>query len=125
MHREDKIYKQHYACFHCRKAFKKVNIQEVPDHLVKIDERGRVVHCPQCGKRMPEVGFDFKAPKKHDTKGWKEAETRLKESFAHALRNSRIVNVKNRRTRNRFIEELDKRRGSRYSQPGSEKQPKR
>ncbi len=104
---EDKIYKQHYACFRCCKAFKKTNSREVPKRRSETDEHGRVVHCPQCGERMPDVGFDFEAPKQDDTKAWAEAEVRLTSSIGYAITNSAIVNLKSRRKLKKFIEEYD------------------
>ena len=115
MSKDDRIYKQHYACFTCRKVFKKTNLEEVPTHRQRIDERGRIVHCPQCGERMPDVGFDFEPPKKEDIKGWREAKARLEKSPGHELRNSKIVNVKSRKARTRFQRELDAERGRVYS----------
>ena len=107
MNCKGKIYKQHYACFQCRKAFKKTNIQEIPKRQLQTDEGGRVVHCPQCGERMPDVGYDFEPPKQGDIKGWKEAESRLQNSLDFMLRNSAIVNVQSRRKRMKFIKKLD------------------
>ena len=115
MSKEDKIYKQHYACFKCRKAFKKTNLAEIPRRRQHIDEHGRIVYCPECGERMPDVGFDFEPPKKDDIRGWKEAEARLEKSIDYELRNSKIVNVKNRKARTQFIRERDAKRGIGYS----------
>jgi DNA-directed RNA polymerase subunit RPC12/RpoP len=107
MSSKGKIYKQHYACFRCRKAFKKTNIQEIPKRQLHIDEGGRVVHCPQCGERMPDVGYDFEPPKQDDIKGWKEAESRLRNSLDFMISNSAIVSVQSRRKRMKFIKKLD------------------
>lgn len=115
MRNKGRIYKQHYACFRCRKAFKKTNLEEMPTHRLKIDELGRVVHCPQCGERMPDVGFEFEPPKKDNVKGWKEAEAKLEQSYDHEMRNSKIVGVKSPRARTRLIRELDAKRGIKYS----------
>lgn len=49
-------YKEHYACFNCRKAFK--------------HDKG--IHpCPECNQPMNEMGLDFKAPKQANKKAWK------------------------------------------------------
>ena len=106
---EDRLYKQHYACFHCRKVFKKAHLTEIPRHQLKIDELGRVVHCPQCDERMPEVGFDFEAPKQTDIKAWAKAQHELARSLSHAIRNSRIVNTKTHKVRDKFIQKLHSR----------------
>src|SRR5262249_46381497 len=105
-----KIYKQHYACFQCRKAFKKTSIQEIPKRQLRIDESGRIIHCPQCGERMPDVGYDFEPPKQDDIKDWKEAAARLQNSLDFIVRNSAIVNVQSRRKRMKFIKKLDSRK---------------
>ena len=58
-------YKQHYACFRCRKTFKRPLKQDVdptgPDRPAK---------CPECGLLMAIMGLDFKAPRKTATKQW-------------------------------------------------------
>ena len=107
----EKTYKQHYACFRCRKAFKKTNSREVPKRRLETDVHGRIVHCPQCGERMPDVGFDFEAPKQHDIKAWAEAEVRLTSSIAHAIRNSAIVNLKSRRRLKKLLKNMTRRIG--------------
>ena len=105
------IYKQHYACFNCRKAFKKTNLLEVLKQRVRIDEAGRVAHCPQCGERMPDVGYDFEPPKKDDVKAWEEARAKVMGTVGYAIRNSHIVNVKSRKRLMKFIEAYDESRG--------------
>jgi len=104
------IYKQHYACFSCRKAFKKTNLMEVPKQHVHIDENGRIVYCPQCGERMPDVGLDFKPPKKDDAEDWKEAKAKISDTLDYAIRNSNLVNVQSRRKLKKFVEEYDQKR---------------
>ena len=111
---EDKIYKQHYACFNCRKAFKKTHLAEVPKQRVRVDDAGRVVHCPQCGERMPEVGYDFKPPKTGDVKAWAEARAKVTGTLEHAIRNSRLVGVKSRRRLKKFREAYDGWRGDKW-----------
>jgi hypothetical protein len=66
---------------------------------------------------MPDVGFDFEPPKKSDIEGWKEAEARIRETLDYELRNSKVVNIKSRRARTRFIREMDAKRGVRYVLP--------
>jgi hypothetical protein len=74
------LYKRHYACFQCRKAFKR---------RFKREERvwGRVkpafdpndpdlpAKCPGCGLLMADMGLDFKAPPRADAKAWSVAES--------------------------------------------------
>jgi hypothetical protein len=57
------VYKQHYACFICRKTFK-------PKRATLALE-----HCPDCGGDLSHMGLDFKAPKRSDKIAWKAAET--------------------------------------------------
>ena len=55
-----KPYKRHYACFQCRKAFKRA----------RADKPAR---CPQCRLLMVDMGLDFAPPKMSDLKAWKAA----------------------------------------------------
>src|SRR5690554_6221330 len=48
-------YKEHYACFHCRKCFRY--------HQASV--------CPQCRGPLYPMGLDFKAPKQKDKEQWK------------------------------------------------------
>ena len=34
----------------------------------------KVSTCPECGAKMADMGFDFKAPKKNDKQAWENAE---------------------------------------------------
>ena len=60
-------HKQHFACFQCRKAFKR---RWPCDYLA----RGVVVYrpfsCPECGQPMNDMGVDFKAPPQNDQRQW-------------------------------------------------------
>jgi hypothetical protein len=66
-------YKNHYACFACRKAFKRRNKDEVDptgeDHPAR---------CPQCGLLMADMGLDFAPSRTNDARAW-EAAARLYE----------------------------------------------
>lgn len=54
-------YKQHYACFSCRKMFRKERFNDnVIEHL-----------CPQCRQPMENMGLDFKAPPNKDSEQWR------------------------------------------------------
>lgn len=60
-------YKPHYACFECRKTFKRrlaCDIEGTTDFTID-------AKCPQCGKLTADMGLDFKSPKKSDLKSWK------------------------------------------------------
>lgn len=54
---------QHYACFSCRKAFKQPFDSSRPERP-----------CPQCGRLMPNMGTDFKAPPQKDIEQWRKVE---------------------------------------------------
>jgi len=71
-----------YACFHCRKSFKRpqftarhnsyMTSDQVAGHAQEVArlEAGREYKCPDCGGETYFMGQDFKAPKRSDVKGW-------------------------------------------------------
>ncbi|HEY1193126.1 hypothetical protein [Flavobacterium sp.] len=59
-------YKPHYACFNCRKTFKRRLFRDI-----KTGESGFEAKCPQCGELTADMGLDFESPKKDDLKKWK------------------------------------------------------
>jgi len=61
-------YKEHYACFGCRKAFKS------PRWANRDQERPKTVRCPQCAQNMVRMGLDFRPPPQRDAKRWKVLE---------------------------------------------------
>ena len=62
-------YKPHYACFACRKTFKRRLLRDVLDGYTK-DIEETPATCPECGGIMADMGLDFKSPKKKDIKTW-------------------------------------------------------
>ena len=52
---------QHYACFHCRKAFKQSFDNQHTERL-----------CPQCRQPMTNMGTDFKAPAQKEANQWRK-----------------------------------------------------
>jgi DNA-directed RNA polymerase subunit RPC12/RpoP len=69
-----------FACFECRKSFKR--------------KLGRETYaCPQCGKEMCEMGRQFKAPRLDDVKQWRKVEALVRGGITfhsqrlHSLRN--------------------------------------
>ena len=58
-------YKPHFACFSCRKSFKRRLLSDV-------NKGGphRPYRCPQCGGDMADMGLDFAPPKMTDVKAW-------------------------------------------------------
>lgn len=67
-------YKEHFACFACRKAYKQVARADLPEHERPAPGVQRVVPCPQCGVPMADVGPDFEAPRQADVKRWQVVE---------------------------------------------------
>jgi len=65
-------YKEHYACFDCRKTFKRRLMQDIDRNKINScnNPDDKVAKCPQCSKPMANMGKDFEAPKMKDTKAW-------------------------------------------------------
>lgn len=61
-------YKSHYACFECRKTFKRRLLKDINRELGHEDSVE--AKCPQCGGLMADMGLDFESPKMNDTKTW-------------------------------------------------------
>ncbi|AKP52727.1 hypothetical protein [Cyclobacterium amurskyense] len=62
-------YKSHYACFACRKTFKRRLLEDILGGYSKgIQETP--AKCPECGEIMADMGLDFEAPKKKDVNAW-------------------------------------------------------
>jgi hypothetical protein len=65
------IYKPHFACFECRKTFKRrlaADVEGTTDFTI-------AAKCPQCGNLMADMGLDFESPQMNDLKAWKYIET--------------------------------------------------
>ena len=58
-------YKPHYACFNCRKTFKRRLFGDIKKGLSVSDAK-----CPECGELTAHMGLDFESPKKDDLKKW-------------------------------------------------------
>ena len=58
-------YKPHYACFNCRKTFKRRLFYDIRE-----GRQSDIAKCPQCGKPMANMGLDFASPSKNDKKAW-------------------------------------------------------
>ncbi|AWK03397.1 hypothetical protein HYN56_03825 [Flavobacterium crocinum] len=59
-------YKPHYACFNCRKTFKRRLMGDIKKGEKSVFES----KCPECGELMANMGLDFESPKKDDLKKW-------------------------------------------------------
>jgi hypothetical protein len=67
---------QHYACFDCRKTFKKPG-----STFVRGGSGGyvpRLVPCPDCGRPMKPMGLLFRAPPRRAVKAWKRLWERVR-----------------------------------------------
>jgi hypothetical protein len=76
-------YKEHFACFRCRKGFKQTSRFELPEQLRPAPGELRTVPCPQCGQPMNDMGHDFKAPRQRDVKQWKKVEILYGHGFTY------------------------------------------
>lgn len=59
-------YKPHYACFNCRKTFKR----KFRKNVKKGENFVFAAKCPDCRGLMADIGLDFESPKKDDLKKW-------------------------------------------------------
>ena len=68
-------YKDHFACFACRKVYRKAWSALARQRFASGDEHdaARSV-CPQCAGRMAKMGLDFKAPPQNDVEAWRIVE---------------------------------------------------
>jgi hypothetical protein len=60
-------YKSHFACFKCQKTFKRRHTYDITDNDKHVYVEAK---CPQCTTLMADMGLDFEAPKKTETKKW-------------------------------------------------------
>ncbi len=67
-------YKPHYACFKCRKTFKRKLEKDIYDGFNNSKEQNPA-KCPECGELMANMGLDFESPKKKDIKSWEHIAT--------------------------------------------------
>lgn len=76
-------YKRHFACFSCRKGFKRFQESEWPD--LQRPAEGDVVPapCPDCKRPMADMGFDFKPPKQRDVEHWEVVEFLFRRGFKY------------------------------------------
>lgn len=68
-------YRDHFACFDCRKAFKYWQSTEVDRKTFEGRQKRRHIPrqivCPECSQPMVDMGLDFKAPPSSDTHAWR------------------------------------------------------
>ena len=79
-------YRDHLACFHCRKTFKqwlrKPRKEESRVSARRYEPDGREVSCPQCARPMANMGLDFRAPRKTDVEAWEVLSFLYEKGFA-------------------------------------------
>jgi hypothetical protein len=67
-------YKQHFACFVCRKMFKKPAFAALPADVKAAGYANYRPACPQCAAPMHNRGQDFAPPSIRSIKAWREVE---------------------------------------------------
>ena len=78
-------YRDHFACFDCRKSFKYWQWEECSERTwqrkAKLRHIPRTILCPDCGKPMVDMGLDFKSPRQSDIEQWKVLDALSREGF--------------------------------------------
>jgi hypothetical protein len=78
-------YRDHFACFDCRKAFKYWQWEETDkasfDRAQRLRHVPREIVCPDCSKQMADMGLDFKAPPKKGAEAWEILRALYKHGF--------------------------------------------
>ena len=74
-------YSQHYACFACRRAFKRA--ERWPPEEGEAPRESRP--CPECGQPARAMGVNFKAPRRESANQWRKLEllARMNMLFHH------------------------------------------
>lgn len=65
-------YKEHFACFSCRKMFRRPESHELA--CPPAAESAPVARCPECREPMVNLGKDFKTPKRSRVEVWQVVE---------------------------------------------------
>ena len=67
-------YRDHFACFDCRKSFKywqwKACDKQTFQKKQRLQHVPRRILCPECSTPMIDMGLDFKAPRKTEVQAW-------------------------------------------------------
>jgi hypothetical protein len=78
-------YKDHFACFRCRKSYKYWQWEDCDESAWKMRKRlhhvPREIVCPDCSRPMVDMGLDFKAPPKDDREAWQILEILSENGF--------------------------------------------
>lgn len=68
-------YKPHYACFTCRKTYKRRLLSDINREYGNEESPAK---CPECSAVMADMGLDFKSPPKKNIKLWNHLSTLYK-----------------------------------------------
>jgi DNA-directed RNA polymerase subunit RPC12/RpoP len=71
-------YKDTYACFSCRKGFKRVREEDLLPKSIHPDRKAK---CPDCGLAAANLGKDLKLPRKFQTEQWAAIEYLFNNQF--------------------------------------------
>ena len=85
-------YQIHFACFDCRKAFKRPYTVGEEERSAWLSRRfsGKqpskaftlpIYHCPDCGGKMTMVGRAFRAPRHENIDSWRTVEFLVRSGF--------------------------------------------
>ena len=78
-------YRDHFACFHCRQAFKYWQWEECDEgdwrRQRRLRQVPREIICPDCARPMADMGLDFKAPRQEDRETWQILEALYQHGF--------------------------------------------
>jgi DNA-directed RNA polymerase subunit RPC12/RpoP len=66
-------YKEHLACFTCRKMVRKRSGWELPAEERQAMHTGQI-KCPDCGQPLAFMGKAFRPPRQTATKQWRKVE---------------------------------------------------
>lgn len=88
-------YKKHFACFSCRKVFKRTLWNKDSNHPGYTGSDLHLVPCPQCGASMVNMGRDFKAPKQNDLDQWATVELLYRHGITYGPRPTKLRDAVN------------------------------
>ena len=67
-------YKEHFACFSCRKMHRLRPYRELPEFSRPANYFDYSARCPDCNATMLNMSKEFKPPKQSQIKQWRQAE---------------------------------------------------
>ena len=66
-------YKQHFACFACRKMSRKLSMWELSEPEREAVLLGQIP-CPECGQLLHNMGKAFRPPRQTAIRQWRKIE---------------------------------------------------